>query len=175
MVRLKDIPEETLKEIEKFIKENSDKYPVWNDAEENLVKLIEKKFGYRLSPSQVYALRKGEKIYRIKLDIEAIRALEEEFGSVSAGIKKLLKYYKTIQLPPDLKKYHKALLNKGKELSPDEIVETLRPLCEDESKIWKIIGELRKRGYIDRDRKGKYIIHEIGLDPMLQIALMFGH
>ena len=174
MVRLKDIPEETLKEIERFIKENSDKYPVWNDTEENLVKLIEKKFGYKLSPSQVYALRKGEKTYRIKLDIEAIRALEEEFGSVSAGIKKLLKYYKTIQLPSHLKKYHKALLSKGNELTSEEIVEALKPLCKDENEIWRIVGELRKRGYIDRDRKGKYIIHEVGIDPMLQIALMFG-
>jgi len=167
MVRLSDIPKEDLEKIIRFIKEHEKEYPVWNDTEFNLVKLIEKEFGYKLSPAQVYSLRRGEKIYRIKLDVEAIRELEREFGSVSKGVKEILKIYKTSRLPEHLKEYHKKLLQRGEV----DIRDVPDVLGVDYDEAWKIIGELSKYGYVQRVGD-KFKVFRFPVDPVL--SFFFG-
>jgi len=163
MVRLADIPDNVLKEIEKFVKEMKGKYPVVsNDPEKSLVTLVERKFGYRLSPQQIYTLQRGERRVSIKVDVEAIKELEEMFGSVSKGIKEVLKLYKSAKLPDHLKPYHRKLLEKG-EVSPDEIPQILGV---DDKKAWKIMGELCSLGYAMRV-KDKFKIFRIPVDPVL--------
>ena len=176
MVRLSDIPEDVLKEIEKFVREKKGEVPVTTSPKEDgsriktLPDLVEEKFGYRLSPSQIYDLQRGEKTYRVKVDMETVRELEERFGSVGKGIKQMLKFYGPQQLPPHLKEPHEVLLEKG-ELSPAEVEELLLPFVGESREAWKIIGELSKLGYVSRDEKGNFIIHKFRRDPVAELFL----
>jgi len=172
MVRLSDIPEETLKEIEKFVRENKMKIPVVSKGE-NLVDLVEKRFGYRLSPSQIYSLQRGQKTYRVKLDIGTVRELEERFGSVGKGIKEMVKFYKGQKIPDRLKEPYKALLNKGV-LKSDEVEEVLLPFVKDSKEAWKIISELSRLGYVTRDKNGNFVIHKFRRDPLIELMMGFG-
>ena len=174
MVRLSDIPEKVLAEIEKFVKEQKGKVPVTSQGDiETLPDLVEKKFGYRLSPSQIYTLQKGEKTYRVKLDIETIRELEEKFGSVGAGVKKLLKYYGKQKLPPKLREPYKVLASKG-ELTPPEIEELLLPFVKESREVWTIVRDLAKHGYLTRSKDGKYIVHKFRRDPAIELIMGLG-
>jgi len=167
MVRLADIPADVLKEIEKFVKEMKDKYPVVSkDPEKSLVTLVERKFGYRLSPQQIYTLQRGERRISIRVDVEAIRELEEIFGSVSKGIKEVLKLYKSAKLPDHLKPYHRKLLEKG-EVRPEEVPQVLGV---DDQKAWEIMGELCNLGYAMRVGN-KFKIFRIPVDPVLMYFL----
>ena len=176
MVRLSDIPEDILKQIEQFVKEMKNKVPVTSSPREDgskietLPDLVEKKFGYRLSPQQIYALQKGVRTYRVKLDIETIRELEERFGSVGKGIKEMLKFYKGQKMPEKLRKPYEALLKKG-ELTPEEVEEVLLPFVKESREAWQIIRELARLGYVTRDRSGKYIVHRFRRDPILELAM----
>lgn len=184
MVRLSDIPEKVLAEIEKFVKEQKGKVPVTSQGDiETLPDLVEKKFGYRLSPSQIYTLQKGEKTYRVKLDIETIKELEERFGSVGAGVKKLLKYYGKQKIPDRLREPYRVLLkedkrkrkaNEGDGLTPEEIKSLLKPFVQNEQEAWKIITELGRLGYVSRNKEGNYIIHEFRRDPVVELLMGFG-
>ena len=179
MVRLADIPPDVLKKIEQFVKEYKRVYPVTSRPKEDgttiktMVDAVEEEFGYRLSPSQIYALQKGEKTYRVKLDVEAIQQLEKEFGSVSKGVKEVLKFFKAQKIPNHLKKPYEALLQKG-ELTPAEVEEVLLPFVKESREAWRIVGELSRLGYITRDRKGKYIVHKFRRDPVLELMMGFG-
>ena len=181
-MRLSDIPEDTLKQIERFVKENKKVYPVTSAPKEDgtriktLVDIVEEKFGYRLSPAQIYALQKGEKTYRVKLDPETIRELEDRFGSVGKGIKQMLKFFGKQQLPPHLREPYRALLkaDKGYGLSPSEIEEILKPLVREEQEVWKIIQELGKLGYVTRNKKDRYDIHKFRRNPLIELSLGLG-
>jgi len=180
MVRLSDIPPETLEEIRKFALSKRKEVPVTSRPKpdgtriKTLPDLIEEKFGYRLSPTQVYTLLKGERKYTVKLDVDVIRELEEQFGSVNKGLKKTLQFYKRHRLPPHLRKYHRALLAKSP-LTWREVEEALRPLVEKEEDIWKIVGELTRLGYISRDKDGRYVVTEFPRDPIAALVLgLFG-
>jgi len=177
MVRLSDIPPETLEEIRKFARENKKKYPVttrYKGEVKTMGEAIEEKFGYRLSPTQVYTLLKGERKYTVKLDVDVIRELEEQFGSVNKGLKKMLQFYKKHRLPPHLRRYHRALVANSP-LTWQEVEEALRPLVEKEEDIWKIVGELTRLGYISRDKDGKYVVTEFPRDPIAALVLgLFG-
>jgi len=166
MVRLSEIPPTTLKKIEQFVKEMKGKVPVVSKGE-NLVDLVEKKFGYRLSPSQIYDLQRGYKTLRIKVDVDALRELEKEFGSISKGIKEVLKLYKQTNIPPHLKKYHEVLKRK-EEWTLEEIMEELLPLCDyDEQKVYKIIGELGSYNVVHRVGK-KFVVYRVPVNPLLK-------
>jgi hypothetical protein len=176
MVRLADIPKETLEQIQRFVQENKRKYPVTSSPKDDgsriktLVDIVEEKFGYRLSPSQIYALQKGYKVYRVKLDVDVIRELEERFGSVSKGLRQMLKFYKSQQIPPHLKEPYKVLLQKG-ELTPAEVEEVLLPFVKESREAWKIIAELSRLGYVTRDKNGNYIVHKFRRDPFVELAM----
>ena len=174
MVRLSDIPENVLKEIEKFVREKKGEVPVTTSPREDgsmiktLPDLVEEKFGYRLSPSQIYDLQRGAKTYRVKVDIETVRELEEHFGSVGKGIKQMLKFYSAQRLPPHLRKPHEVLLKKEK-ISPSEIEELLLPFVKESREVWKIVGELSKLGYITRDKEGNFVISRFRRDPVAEL------
>ena len=174
MTRLSEIPEDMLKEIEKFVKEKKGEVPVTTSPREDgsriktLLDLVEEKFGYRLSPSQIYDLQRGAKTYRVKVDIETVRELEEHFGSVGKGIKQMLKFYGAQRLPPHLKEPHRVLLEKG-EVSPAEVEELLLPFVKESREAWKIIGELSRLGYVTRNEKGNYVVHKFRRDPVAEL------
>jgi len=172
MVRLKDIPKEKLEEIAEFVRKMKGKIPVTSKGGKSLVDLVEEKFGYRLSPQQIYALQKGYRTYRIKLDVDTIIKIEEEFGDVSKGIKQLLKFYREqTTLPDHLKKPHKALLEKGEELTIDDIKEVLLgKFAKDEREMWNLVAELCKLGYIRRIGN-KFYIYKFRRDPLLEFFL----
>jgi hypothetical protein len=180
MVRLSDIPPEILEEIRKFALSKRKEVPVTSKPRpdgtriKTLPDLIEEKFGYRLSPSQVYTLLKGERKYTLRLDVETIRDLEEQFGSVSRGIKQLLKFYKGHRVPRHLREPHRVLVQHSP-LTAQEVEELLAPFVKDRSEVWKIIGELSRLGYVSRDRDGKYVVTEYPRDPIAALVLgLFG-
>lgn len=168
MVRLSDIPPSILKQIERFVKENKGKIPVVSEGE-NLVDLVEKKFGYRLSPSQIYDLQRGYKTIRVKLDVDLVREIEKEYGSLGKGLRQLLNIYKSAQLPDKLKMYH-DILKRKEEWTLDEIMDVLKPLCEDEQEVYKVIGELCKYNVVQRVGD-KYKVFKIPVDPILRYFL----
>jgi len=176
MTRLSEIPEETLKEIQEFVKRNKGVIPVTTTPAEDgmrietLPEAVEKKFGYKLSPSQIYDLQRGTKTYKVKVDMETVRELERLYGNVGAGIKKVLKFYKTSVLPEHLRKAHEALVSKEK-LTADEVVEVVLPFVKNDQEVWKVVGELSRLGYVRRDRAGNYIFSRFRRDPFLEFLL----
>ena len=176
MTRLSEIPEETLKEIQDFVKRNKGVIPVTTTPTEDGTKIetlpeaVEKKFGYKLSPSQIYDLQRGTKTYKVKVDMETVRELERTYGNVGAGIKKVLKFYKTSMLPEHLRKPHEALVSKEK-LTASELEEVLAPFVKESREAWKIVGELSRLGFMRRDKEGNYIFSRFRRDPFLEFLL----
>ena len=132
-MRIVDIPEEKLEEIRKFIQENYKDHPVTTSPEgvnkvKTLPELIKEKFGVDLSPSQVYQLRKGYRTVKVKLTTDTIRELEEEYGSVEAGLKALASTAERTHVSAYLKPALKALVdltNKQGSVSYAEAVKTI--------------------------------------------------
>jgi len=172
-MRLSDIPEEKLEAIRKFALEHKDKVAVTSKDPnyKTLPDLIEEKFGVRLSHQQVYTILKGERRYSVRLDVDVIRELEERFGSVSKGLRKMLKFYKAQKLPDHLKRAHRILLEHGKDgLTGEEVSKVL----EENGLTWEEFQELAKRGYIIRWKDGKYYVYEFRRDPLLEFAFGLG-
>jgi len=179
MPRLSDIPPETLKQIEQYVKEMKGKVPVTSAPKpdgtkiKTLVDLVEEKFGYRLSPSQIYSLQKGERIYRIKLETDVVIELEKKFGSVGKGVKEVLKAYKAGRVPAHLEQPYRVLLRK-KELTSREIEELLEPFVEESdlwNSAWDIIRELAKHGVVFK-QGDKFVVSTVRRDPLAE--LLFG-
>lgn len=168
-MRLSDIPPDVLEQIQKFVREKKKEIPVTSKGGKTLVDVVQEKFGYRLSPSQIFALQKGERKYCVTVDVEAIRELEKEFGSVSKGVKEIVKFFKISQVPEHLRKAHEILA--GKELTADEIEELLLPIVGDSREVWPIVRELSSYGFVTRNRDGKYVVHRYRHDPFLSIFL----
>jgi len=180
MVRLSDIPPEKLEKIRKFALSKRKEVPVTSKPRpdgtriKTLPDLIEEKFGVRLSPQQVYTLLKGHRKYTLTIDVDLIRDLEEQFGSVSRGIKQILKMYKGHRIPKELRGIHRKLVEKSP-LTAQEIEQLLLPELGDVQKVWKVIGQLSRLGYVSRDRDGKYVVTEYPRDPIAALVLgLFG-
>ena len=56
---------------------------------EQIAEKVKEEFGYEFKPSQIYRLARPEK-KTVKIDRDVAEMLEEEFGSVSKGIKQLI-------------------------------------------------------------------------------------
>ena len=153
MVSLKLIPKETLEKIEKFVQENKKKIVVYSKGGGNdLVKEIKKRFGYDLSPQQIYKLQRGIKIYRVNLPSYVAEQLKDKYGSVGNGIKHLADLLAEPQdMPEDLKRAWKILF-KVKQFTPKEVPELLK----DFEDPYGILRELAKIGYVHRE--GEYFI-----------------
>jgi len=170
-MRLRDIPKDKLEKIEKFVKEKRGKVPVVSDAE-NLVDLIEKKCGVRLSPQQVYRLQRGGRVYRVALPEDAAATLKRRFGGVAEGLRKLVsEYVRSIgrEMPAELVEAHEKLLAAAKN-GKIKIRDVPECLGVPEEKAWEIVRELSKRNLVFRD-DDCYVVYETPHDPML--ALLF--
>lgn len=145
-MRLSDIPDEKLKEIEEAIREWQKAYvPVFSPDHDCITKRVREKFGYSLSPAQVYSILRGEVTYRVKLPQETALEMEREFGSVGEGIKYLVKQAKGEfkPVPEELKAAVNALAEK--ELTYEEAVSALKGAGYANPD--KTLGELVKKGY----------------------------
>lgn len=160
-MRLADIPEEELEEIRKLIQENYKNYPVTTSPRpdgsrvKTLGDLIEERFGIRLSPTQIYELRKGYRTVKVKLPTDVIRHLEEEYGSLSEGLKAVAKMAERSNAPQHLKPALRALVQKSQNepISYNEIMETIKGLGY--SNPHNVFAELSKLGYVE-NVNGKY-------------------
>jgi len=166
MPALNKIPKEKLIEIEKFVQEMKNKVPVVSDGE-NLVDLVEKKFGIRLSPNQIYKLQRGIKTYRISLPMHVAEKLKREYGSVGEGIKKIAKIYSGLSpdIPEHLREPYEILLKK-KVVKISEVEDVLKDFDDP----WGIIKELARLGLVYRD-KDEFVISRFKRDPILEFFL----
>lgn len=149
MPRLSQIPEEKLEEIAKFVKEMKGKIPIKSQGDVDLVREVEKRFGVKLSPSQISMLQRGYKTYKVKLPVDVARRLEEEYGDVSKGLLQVAREVEAAmeEPPKHLKKALEAL--RGREMPLREAEEALRGLGYVD--VHSVIGELCKLGYAKQE------------------------
>ncbi len=172
-MRLSDIPDDVMEQIKEFISENKKKYPVTSsDPNITLVKKVEEKFGYKLSPQQIYSIAKGEQTVRVKLSIDTVKQLEKRYGSVGEGVKHIVKTMgKGFSEPPAILKPAIDEM-KGKELTYSDMVKILADLKYSDPD--RIIRELFQKGYAER-KGDKFIVHDYAIDPQLKlIAMLYG-
>ena len=88
-MRLSDIPQPVLAQIEEFIDRNWGKIPVTSSLPgPTMQSEIERRFGYRLSPAQIRRLHnKTVKLSNVQIPLDHARALEEHYGSVANGVR----------------------------------------------------------------------------------------
>jgi len=152
-MRLSDIPEEKLEEIRKFIQENVKNYPVTSSpggiqSAKTLTELIKERFGVELSPSQVYELKRGYKTVRVKLTVDTIKQLEEEYGSVEKGLKDLARTAENLKVSAYLKPALKALVDltdKQGSVSYTEAIKTIADLKYSDPD--NVLKELFRQGF----------------------------
>ena len=118
---------------------------------EQIAEKIKEEFGYEFKPSQIYRLAKPEK-KTVKIDRDIADMLEEEFGSVSKGIKEVIKFARKAlhKPPPHLRRAISQL--GGRTLDYEEAVRELKAWGYENPD--KILSELGKLGYL-RNEQGK--------------------
>ena len=170
MVRLSEIPREKLEEIERFVRENKAKYPVVSEGE-NLVDMVEREFGVRLSPQQIYRLQRGIHTVRVSVPVDVAEELERRYGSVGAGIKKVLGMAREMmeEPPARLRPAWEAL--RGRTLSYHDAVKAIADLGYEDPD--RVIGELFRLGYGVNER-GRLRFLEARRPPELALLSMFG-
>jgi hypothetical protein len=142
-VRLRDIPAEKLREIRRFVLQSKGKLTYQQMAEE-----IKKRWGYELTPGQLYHLSKEYK--EVKLSKEVVDFLEREFGDVGEGLKQVLALARFMATPPP-REYEKAVRSlAGQLLSYEEAVAKLRELGYRDPD--KVLRELSREGFLHNER-----------------------
>ena len=143
MVRLADIPAPILAQIEQFVEENWGKLPVTSKyTDETLQGIIEKRWGYRLSPAQIRRLKfKTVRLSQTYIPLDHARELERQFGSVSTGVKKAVAKF-IAEIPKVPEPYDRAYeYLRGGEYTMQEIMERLRELgYENPQEVLKVFS-----------------------------------
>ena len=124
MVRLKDIPDPVLERIRRRIEELWGQVPITSQyTDETIQKIIEREFGYRLSPAQIKRIKENRVPVKVEIPLEQAKTLEKEFGSVSKAVKvAVAKLLDTIPKLPE--PYHSAYLElRGKTVTLEEAEE----------------------------------------------------
>ena len=177
MTKLKDIPPDMLKEIERFVKQKKGKVPVSGGGPtpdggyvKNLVELVKEKFGVELSPAQIYRLQHRKRRKKVELDKDTVEWLEENFGSVNEGIRQVTKMLSfMVGKPPE--KYRNAISQLGgRTLDYDEVVFELKQLGYENPD--EVIRELFKMGY-GRNVNGKLRFFRYKQPPELELLRFF--
>ena len=169
MVRLRDIPPEKLREIERFVRQQRGKVPVTGGGRtpdgryvKNLVELVEEKFGVKLSPQQIFRLQRGERKIRVPIEKEVAEMLKEEYGSVSEGLKHLSKLARMVLAKPPPEYVNAISQLGGRKLDYEAAVFELRQLGYKDPD--RVIRELARLGFLTNEG-GKLVFHRRRVPP----------
>jgi len=137
---------------------------------EQIAEKVKEEFGYEFKPSQIYRLARPEK-KTVKIDRDVAEMLEEEFGSVSKGIKQLIGLARRSlpKPPPHLRKAIAQL--GGRTLDYEEAIIELRAWGYENPD--KVISELAKLGYV-RNIQGRLMFTRYRIPPELDLLAFFG-
>jgi hypothetical protein len=156
MVRLRDIPPDVLHEIRKFAIQNKGKIPVTGGGKtpdgryvKNMVELIREKWGVELSPGQIFALQRP-KPKKVTLPGDVAGWLEEEFGTVGAGVKQVAELAKQMKGKPPVNLRMAVSRLGGQLLDYEEAVRLLKEMGYE--KPDETIRELARLGFLSNEK-----------------------
>lgn len=170
MVRLADIPEPILAQIEEFVEKNWGKLPVTSKFTDKTIQgEIEKRWGYKLSPAQIRRLKfKTVRLSNVYIPLDHARELEKQYGSVATGVKKAVAKL-IAELPKIPEPYNRAyeflrggtyefseLLERIRELGFENPQEVLKVFSREGVMMWENgkIKILNKRRLSDLEKLG---------------------
>jgi hypothetical protein len=156
MVRLRDIPPNVLDEIRRFVRQQKGKVPVTGGGEtpsgryvKNMVELVKEKWGYELSPGQIFALQRP-KPKKVTLPGDVADWLEEEFGTVGAGVKQIAELAKQMKGKPPVNLRMAVSRLGGQLLDYEEAVRLLKEMGYE--KPDETIRELARLGFLSNEK-----------------------
>jgi hypothetical protein len=181
-MRVSKLPEEVVKEIQ-FLKTKEGGFKTLSEIKE----IISEKYGIDLSINRISRVARFGDIKRVSIGFEEedIEYLKEKYGSVSAGVKNLVKRDKYLQkMPADVALFRAVTyLRMASKEKPDyklEFKDCVNLLLQEgiaktTADAISIIGDLQGERYLCRERDGKiYIPRERLPSPELRILGMFG-
>ncbi len=144
MVRLADIPEPILAQIEEFVEENWGKMSVASKfTDKTLQAEIERRWGYKLSPAQIRRLKyKTVRLSNVFIPLDHARELERQYGSVATGVKKAVAKL-IAEIPKVPEPYNRAYeFLRGGTYTMDELMERIRELgFENPQEVLKVFSK----------------------------------
>lgn len=164
MTSLRELSSSERSKLRKFIRKYLRKL-----SAEQIAEKIKKEFGYEFKTSQIYRLARPER-KTVKIERDIADMLEDEFGSVSGGIKEVVKFAKRSlpKPPPHLRRAISQL--GGRIMEYDDAVRELNVWGYEDPD--KVIGELSKLGYL-RNENGKLHILRYRIPTELDLLQFF--
>ena len=177
MVRLRDLDPRLLREIRRFVRQKRGKVPVTGGGPtpdggyvKNMVELVRERFGVELSPAQIYRLQRGGR-RRVSLDEDVAEWLEDRFGSVSEGLRRVERLLRQMAGEPPAKYRHAVAQLGGRTLDYEEAVHELRELGYENPD--EVIRELFRLGF-GRNAGGRLQFFRHRRPPELELLAFFG-
>jgi hypothetical protein len=176
-VRLRDIPPNVLTEIRRFVRQYKGKIPVTGGGPtpsgeyvKNMQEIIKEKWGYELSPGQIFALQRPRP-KKVSIPEDVAEWMEKEFGSVGDGVKRVTEIARIMSgKVPD--RFRQAIASLGgRTVTYDEAVMELRMLGYDDPD--EVLRELARLGFMANEA-GKLRFYRYRRPPEFSILRFFG-